>query len=313
MGRRSRSPCGAGSYLAPARALGFGDCCGTEDQSQVAPAVRPTRLAKPVADCCGSRPQAHLWAGQDPSSGPKVELPAHGRPPRDEQVHDQQHLAQPQPQAAPGQDGCPSLEKLSDVVGLYLNPPQDCAGVFRAASQIQALPGSDAQGTMSLDNATAQRSRQGHRTVLPAQPSLKFLLRIPFLDNYVFLKLVLIERWFGELTTKRPQVWNQDPKPFARSYALPPSRLFQTTLPDRPDDVAHASRRAVSPFVATCLVGAPAFLLGGGMPARMPAQHAESVRHVACEPNISESIADSSRGQSTILAETKPTAGRVRL
>ena len=35
------------------------------------------------------------------------------------------------------------------------------------------------------------------------------------------------------------------------------------------------------------------------MPARMPAQHAESVRHVAVEPDISESIANSSPGQST--------------
>ena len=34
---------------------------------------------------------------------------------------------------------------------------------------------------------------------------------------------------------------------------------------------------------ATCLIVAPA----GGMPARMPAQHAESVRHVAFEPDIS--------------------------
>ena len=99
--------------------LGCGDCCGTEDQSQdrhpLAPAVRPTRLTKPVADCCGSRPQAHLWAGQDQgrrrghpayqaAGDDAVELPAHGRQPRDEQVDDQQHLAQPQPQAAPGQD-----------------------------------------------------------------------------------------------------------------------------------------------------------------------------------------------------------------
>ena len=50
-------------------------------------------------------------------------------------------------------------------------------------------------------------------------------------------------------------------------------------------DVAHASRRAVPPFLATCFVGAPALLLGGGMPARMPAQHAESVRHVAVKPS----------------------------
>ena len=63
--------------------------------------------------------------------------------------------------------------------------------------------------------------------------------------------------------------------------------------------MAHAFLRAVSPFVATCLVGAPALLPTGGMPARVPAQHAESVRHVAFEPDISESIVNSSPGRST--------------
>ncbi len=51
--------------------------------------------------------------------------------------------------------------------------------------------------------------------------------------------------------------------------------------------------------LATCLIGAPALLLSGGMPARTPAQHAESVRHVAFQPDISESIVNSSPEQST--------------
>ena len=62
--------------------------------------------------------------------------------------------------------------------------------------------------------------------------------------------------------------------------------------------MAHASRRAVSPFVATCLWG-ERHPRAGGMPARMPAQHAESVRHLAFVPDISESIG------STRLQDTK--------
>ena len=69
-----------------------------------------------------------------------------------------------------------------------------------------------------------------------------------------------------------------------------PIRLFQRKLSDRPGDVAHAFLRAVSPFLATCLVGALALLPAVGMPATMPAQHAESVRHVAFDPDICDSI-----------------------
>ena len=86
---------------------------------------------------------------------------------------------------------------------------------------------------------------------------------------------------------------------YSPAPTLGTSKLSQSRLSDRPGDVAHASRRAVAPFLATCLVGAPALLLGGGMPARMPAQHAESVRHLAFETDVSESIVDSSPGQST--------------
>ena len=61
--------------------------------------------------------------------------------------------------------------------------------------------------------------------------------------------------------------------------------------------------------LATCLVGAPALLLGAGMPARMPAQHAESVRHVAFDPDISESIVNSFPGPPTSrLARTSEPA-----
>ena len=62
---------------------------------------------------------------------------------------------------------------------------------------------------------------------------------------------------------------------------------------DRPGRRGACLRRAVSPFVGDMSVGAPAPPLGGGMPARMPAQHAESVRHVAFGPHISESRANS--------------------
>ena len=38
-------------------------------------------------------------------------------------------------------------------------------------------------------------------------------------------------------------------------------------------DVAHGSRRAVSPFVATCLVGAPASPVGDGNSCRQECRH----------------------------------------
>ena len=183
------------------------------------------------------------------------------------------------------------LEKLSDVVGLYLNPPQEAIVLcVDEKSQIQALdrtqPGLPLKkgrcGTMTQDY-----KRNGTTTLFAAlellqgkvigqcyqrhrhQEFLKFLRcldkefpgKIPLhlvLDNYgththanvkAWLKrhprfvvhkvptssswLNLIERWFGELTTKRIrrgvflsvpdliaaieeflQVWNQDPKPF---------------------------------------------------------------------------------------------------
>ena len=70
----------------------------------------------------------------------------------------------------------------------------------------------------------------------------------------------------------------------------------------------------MAPFLATYLVGAPALPLGGGMPARMPAQHAESVRHVAVDPDISESIGNSFPGQSTSrLAGTSESAWTCRV
>ena len=183
------------------------------------------------------------------------------------------------------------LEKLSDVVGLYLNPPQEAIVLcVDEKSQIQALdrtqPGLPLKkgrcGTMTHDY-----KRNGTTTLFAAlellqgkvigqcyqrhrhQEFLKFLRcldkefpgKIPLhlvLDNYgththanvkAWLQrhprfvvhkvptssswLNLIERWFGELTTKRIrrgvflsvpdliaaieeflQVWNQDPKPF---------------------------------------------------------------------------------------------------
>ena len=181
------------------------------------------------------------------------------------------------------------LEKLSDVVGLYLNPPQEAIVLcVDEKSQIQALdrtqPGLPLKkgrcGTM-----THAYKRNGTTTLFAAlellqgkvigqcyqrhrhQEFLKFLRcldkefpgKIPLhlvLDNYgthanvkAWLQrhprfvvhkvptssswLNLIERWFGELTTKRIrrgvflsvpdliaaieeflQVWNQDPKPF---------------------------------------------------------------------------------------------------
>ena len=183
------------------------------------------------------------------------------------------------------------LEKLSDVVGLYLNPPQEAIVLcVDEKSQMQALdrtpPGwplkKGRRGTMTQDY-----QRNGTTTLFAAlellpgkvigqcyqrhrhQEFLKFLRcldkefpgKIPLhlvLDNYgthtqanvkAWLQrhprfvvhkvptssswLNLIERWFGELTTKRIrrgvflsvpdliaaieeflQLWNQDPKPF---------------------------------------------------------------------------------------------------
>jgi transposase len=183
------------------------------------------------------------------------------------------------------------LEKLTDVVGLYLNPPQQAMVIcVDAKSQIQALdrtqPGLPLKkgrgGTMTHDY-----QRQGTTTLFAAlevlegrvigqcfarhrhQEFLRFLRRLDqefsgpvplhlVLDNYgthqhpkvrAWLQqhprfvshfvptssswLNLIERWFGELTTKRVRrgsfysvedlentiteflaVWNEHPQPF---------------------------------------------------------------------------------------------------
>jgi transposase len=183
------------------------------------------------------------------------------------------------------------LEKLSDVVGLYLNPPQQALVLcVDEKSQIQALdrtqPGLPLKkgrcGTMTHDY-----KRNGTTTLFAAlevlqgkvvgqcykrhrhQEFLKFLRRLDeefpgqtplhlVMDNYgthkhpkvqAWLKrhprfichfvptssswLNLVERWFGELTSKRVrrgsfssvedlqkaigeflEVWNENPKPF---------------------------------------------------------------------------------------------------
>ena len=85
---------------------------------------------------------------------------------------------------------------------------------------------------------------------------------------------------------------------------LSSSRLFQTRLSDRPVDVAHASLRAVSPFVATFLVVVrQPFSRPAGC--RQECRHStqECVRHIAFEPDILKSMANPSRQQATRLIE----------
>ena len=105
----------------------------------------------------GARPQAALRAREDstdcggdvadnPAWDDALELPVDGAAPRGQQVDDQQRLAEPQSQTPPEQDvqivSRPQrfLEKLTDVVGLYLNPPQHALVLcVDEKSQIQAL------------------------------------------------------------------------------------------------------------------------------------------------------------------------------
>src|SRR6266446_1721944 len=152
------------------------------------------------------------------------------------------------------------LEKLTDVVGVYMNPPDKALVLcLDEKSQIQALdrtqPGLPLKkgrcGTMTHDY-----KRNGTTTLFAAlnvldgkvigechgrhrhQEWLKFLRRLDagFLPP---LKLNLVERWFRELTEKAirrgsfvsvpdlkqaieafMQAWNQNPKPFIWSATV---------------------------------------------------------------------------------------------
>jgi hypothetical protein len=72
-----------------------------------------------------------------------LELSNDGGGAGDQQVHREQDMAQPQHQAAPHRDFQAIrnfLEKLTDVVGLYLNPPEKAIVLcIDEKSQIQAL------------------------------------------------------------------------------------------------------------------------------------------------------------------------------
>ena len=133
------------------------------------------------------------------------------------------------------------MEKLTDVIGLYLNPPDHALVLcVDEKSQIQALnrtqPGLPLKkgrcGTMTYDY-----KRNGTTTLFAAIELLDWLNKHPrFVLHFVPTScswLNLIERWFRELTTKRirrdsfPSVsdliaaieefleaWNENPKPF---------------------------------------------------------------------------------------------------
>src|SRR5436309_421696 len=86
-----------------------------QDRDVVAWPVRGARHGESVGGSAGSRTQAHVWTGKDKSDrgcdsadqaqgNDAVELPTHGGEPGGKQVHRQQHLAQPQSQAPPGQE-----------------------------------------------------------------------------------------------------------------------------------------------------------------------------------------------------------------
>lgn len=222
------------------------------------------------------------------------------------------------------------LEKLTDVVGLYLNPPQQALVLcIDEKSQIQALdrtqPGLPLKkgrcGTMTHDY-----KRNGTTTLFAAmevlqgkvvgqcyerhrhQEFLKFLRHLDeefpgqtplhlVMDNYgthkhprvhAWLKrhprfiphfvptssswLNLVERWFGELTSKRVRrgsfisvedlqkaiadfldVWNEDPKPFVwtatvESIQQKLSRCRQTLEQIQPGCTQPRKRRTKNPL-----------------------------------------------------------------
>jgi transposase len=113
-------------------------------------------VARSVGDRTGSWPQGDLrsetgqggdrrYAAVETKRDDSLELPAHGGESGAQQVDGEQSVAQPQHQAAPTKTFKLSrdpkfLQKLTDVVGLYLNPPDKAIVLcVDEKSQIQAL------------------------------------------------------------------------------------------------------------------------------------------------------------------------------
>ena len=107
---------------------------GSDKACQACGRLLRVAAASPPMGRTRSRPSS-----RPPCTPSRMKLPAHGRPPRDEQVHDQQHLAQPQPQAAPGRSSClaiPSSWRNSAMSSVSISIPRRkrlcCAWTRRA-------------------------------------------------------------------------------------------------------------------------------------------------------------------------------------